>query len=100
MTINVSEHDCRSNNPNSNTNSRSNANRRRRRNRKPRKPRITAPPNAPVIELQQCCVRCHRTAFAIGPGKAMHAASLLCASCHRFHGWASRNLARALGVAS
>jgi hypothetical protein len=96
MLVNLFEHDSGINCPNTNPHPR----RRRRRIRKPRKPRITAPPDAPLIQLQQHCVRCHQNTFAVGAGKAMHAASLLCSACGRFHGWASHSLVRTLGVAT
>jgi hypothetical protein len=96
MTTNLFECDSGINHPNTNPHSR----RRRRRIRKSRKSRISAPANAPLVRLPKHCARCDHNTFAIGPGKAMHAASLLCASCHRFHGWACRWLMIALGVAS
>jgi hypothetical protein len=46
--------------------------------------------------LRPICPLCKTSDYLIGPGKAMHAASLICRECRKFRGWASGGLIRAL----
>ena len=49
-----------------------------------------APPSSPIVgqhvRLERVCA-CGSNVAIVGSSRAMHAAGLSCASCHRFVGW-------------
>jgi hypothetical protein len=56
---------------------------------------ISSPIEGLRVKLPRQC-KCGCRMFVTGPGKATHAASLLCASCSRHSGWLSGESARFL----
>jgi hypothetical protein len=44
-------------------------------------------PKGTTVQTNQRCRHCGEINLVLGPGKAMHAASLSCSKCRRFVGW-------------